>query len=209
MSAMIAAALSCLAGVSAFADVAWQPLPPAFRGEFTMDMATMRKLQGDSIALPIAGRFTTISITAVEGDGTVKVKDLPMEAKLDGQPFKVVVRAFHSHTAADAQGRYAMKGEGSRETPVAFVWHDFDVHAPGGSKLRLLGAYRDGKLLGYTYDRNELAGLGPQAVLPVLAGSGWQVIRIAEPPKSGVVKTEGGRSLRIVDAGGGRAALLP
>ena len=198
-----------LAPVPAAADVAWQPLPSSLRGEFTMDMATMKKLVGDSIALPIAGRFTTISVSAVDADGTVKVKDLPLDAKLGGQPFKVTVRAFHTHAAADVQGRYAMKGEGSTDPPVAFVWHDFDAQAPGGRKVRLLGAYRDGKLLGYTYDRKELAELPPQAVIPVLAGSGWQVVKTVEPPNAGALKVEGGKSLRILDAAGGRVALIP
>jgi hypothetical protein len=193
---------------AAAADVAWQPLPPGFRGEFTMDMATMKKLVGDSIALPMGGRFTTLSVTAVEPDGLVRVKDLPIDAKLGGQPFKVVVRAFHSHVAPDAQGRYAMRGEGSTEPAVAFVWHDFDVQAPGGKKLNIRGAYRDGKLLGYTYDKKELADLAPQALVPVLTGSGWQVVKLVEPPKAGTLKIEGGKVLRLQDAGG-RAALVP
>lgn len=186
---------------------AWPPLPPDFSGDFTMDMATMKKLAGDSIALPIAGQFKTLSITAVEEDGTVALKDLVVDARLSDQTFKVTIHALHSHTTAEARGRYEMKGEGKAGPPVAFVWHSFHVQPPDGRSLHLVGVYRDGALLGYSYDRAELGTLPGGAALPVFGGSGWQVVKVMGPLTGGVLKLDGGRRLRLFEVAGNRAGL--
>lgn len=186
---------------------AWPPLPTDFAGDFTMDMATMKKLAGDSIALPIAGQFKTLSITAVDDDGTVTLKDLVVDTRLSGQPFKVTIHALHSHVTTQARGRYAMQGQDAGGPQVPFVWHSFHVQSPAGVRLHVAGVYGDGSLLGYSYDRRELAGLAPGAVLPVFGSSGWQVVTVVSPPTGNTLKIEGG-SLRLIDAPDNRVGLV-
>lgn len=202
------AALLGLAGAQAATPSgAWPPLPQDFAGDFTMDMATMKKLAGDSIALPIAGQFKTLSITAVDDDGTVTLKDLVVDARLSGQPFKVTIHALHSHLTTQARGRYAMQGPGAEGPQVPFVWHRFHVQAPSGVRLNLAGVYRDGALLGYSYDRGELAALTAGATVPVFGRTGWQVVTVLGPPTGTTLRIEGG-TLRLIDAPGNRAGLV-
>lgn len=204
---LIVGTVSMLGAQTAAPKVAWPLLPPDFAGDFTMDMATMKKLAGDAIALPIAGQFKTLSITAVEDDGTVTLKDLVVDTRLSGQPFKVTIHALHSHFTTEARGRYAMQGQGAEGPQVPFVWHDFHVQSPGGARMHLTGVYRDGALLGYSYARNELAGLRAGAALPVLGRTGWQVVTVLGPPTGNTMKIEGG-SLRLFDAPGNRVGLV-
>ncbi len=204
---IIAGVATMLGAQTAPPKAAWPLLPPDFAGDFTMDMATMKKLAGDAIALPIAGQFKTLAITAVADDGTVTLKDLVIDTRLSGQPFTVTIHALHSHATGTGQGRYAMQGQGAEGPQVPFVWHDFHVQSPGGARLHLAGVYRDGALLGYAYERAELAGLTAGAVLPVLGRAGWQVVTVLGPPSGSTMKIEGG-TLRLFDAPGGRVGLV-
>lgn len=205
---LVVASLLALPGAqTAPRSAVWPPLPPDFAGDFTMDMATMRKLAGDAIALPIAGQFKTLSITAVEDDGTVTLKDLVIDTRLSGQPFKVTIHALHSHVTTEARGRYAMQGQGVEGSQVPFVWHSFHVESPGGARMHLMGVYRDGALLGYSYERSQLAGLSAGAALPVFGRTGWQVVTVLGPPTGNTMKIEGG-SLRLFDAPGNRVGLV-
>lgn len=204
---IIAGAVTTLGAQTAPSKATWAPLPPDFAGEFTMDMATMRKLAGDAIALPIAGQFKTLAITAVEDDGTVTLKDLVVDTRLSGQPFKVTIHALHSHVTTEARGRYAMQGQGAEGPQVPFVWHSFHVQSPTGVRLHLAGVYRDGALLGYSYERGELSGLAAGAALPVFGRTGWQVVTVLGPPGGNTMRIEGG-SLRLFDAPGGRVGLV-
>lgn len=187
----------------------WPPLPDKFPGDFTMDMPTMKKLVGDSIALPIAGQFKTLSVTAVEDDGTVLVKPLILDAKLGDQRFNVTITALHSHAAADAQGRYAMTGEGSQAPQVAFVWHDFNVKLADGGGLNLKGVFHERKLLGYSYNPTELANLKAGAAIPVFGSTGWQVVKVMGPPTGKVLKLADGAQLRLLQAPDARVGLVP
>lgn len=203
---VIVSAAAMLAAQASPARAAWPPLPKDFRGDFTLDMATMRKLAGDSIALPIAGQFKTLSILAVEEDGTVKLKDLMVDATLSGQPFRVTIHALHSHDGAGARGRFDMKGDGAAGQPVPFVWHDFHVRS-GDRSLHVIGVYRDGALLGYSYDRAELGALAAGTMLPVFGSSGWQVVKVAGPLAGGVLMIDGGGKLRVIEVSGDRVGL--
>ena len=185
----------------------WPPLPADFRGDFTLDMATMKKLAGDSIALPIAGQFTSLSILTVDDDGTVKLKDVGLDSDLAGHPCKITIHALHSHAAGDAKGDYAM-GD-SKDAKLAWVWHDFHVQSPGTAALHIVGVYANGKLIGYTYDRTELAKLSAKSQVPVFGATGWQVVKIDEPLTGETLQVDGGRHLRLLDVGGGRAGLVP
>jgi len=205
-SLVVASLLALLGAQPAPRGGAWPPLPPDFAGDFTMDMATMKKLAGDSIALPIAWQFKTLSITAVGDDGTVTLEDLVIDAGLSGQPFTVTLHALHSHVTTRARGRYAMQGQGAEEPHVPFVWHRFHVESPSGVRLNLAGVYRDGALLGYSYDRGELAKLAAGAALPLFGRTGWQVVTVLGPPAGTTLKIEGG-SLRLIDAPGNRVGL--
>ena len=206
---VIASAAAMLAAQTSPSRAAWPPLPKDFRGDFTLDMATMKKLAGDSIALPIAGQFKTLSILAVEEDGTVRIKDLVVDARLSDQSFTVTIHALHSHTTADARGRFDMKGEGAAGAPVPFVWHDFHVQPRNGSSLHLIGVYRDGALLGYAYDRAELGSLAAGAALPVFGTSGWHVVTVTRPLANGTLTIDGGSRLRLIEVSGDRAGLAP
>lgn len=204
---VVAGVVTTLGAQTAAPKATWPPLPPDFAGDFTMDMATMKKLAGDAIALPIAGQFKTLAITAVEDDGAVTLKDLVVDTRLSGQPFKVTIHALHSHVTTEARGRYAMQGQGGEGPQVPFVWHDFHVQSPGGARLHLAGVYRDGALRGYSYERAELAGLAPGTALPVFGAAGWQVVTVLGPPAGNTMTIAGG-TLRLFDAPGGRVGLV-
>lgn len=204
---IIASVVTMLGSQTAAPKAAWPPLPPDFAGDFAMDMATMKKLAGDAIALPIAGQFKTLSITAVDDDGTVTLKDLVVDTRLSGQPFKVTIHALHSHVTPEARGRYAMQGQGAEGPQVPFVWHSFHVESPGGARMHLIGVYRDGALLGYSYEGGQLAGLSAGAALPVFGRTGWQVVTALGPPTGNTLRVDGG-TLRLVDAPGNRVGLV-
>ena len=195
------------ASQAASSKATWPPLPPDFRGDFTMDMATMKKLVGDSIALPLSGRFTKLSITSIDDEGTVKIKDVVSDRELAGQTFKVTIHALHSHAAPEAQGRYKMTGKDSQGPQLGFVWHDFHVQRAGGVSLHMVGVYESGKLLGYSYERSELASLPAGTLMPLLGGQGWQVIKAMGPSRGDLLQIDGGKRLRLFDVGGDRAGL--
>jgi hypothetical protein len=186
----------------------WPPLPESFAGDFTMDVATMKSLAGDTIALPVAGQFKVLAILALDDDGTLRIKDIPLDGELAGQPLKITIHAFHSHAAKDAKGHYVMGGE-AKDAKVAWIWHDFHVQAPGAASMHLVGVYSNGKLLGYAFERAELDKIAGGELLPIFGATGWQIVKADGPPSGGILNVDGGRRLRLLDAGDNRVGLVP
>ena len=81
------------------------------------------------------------------------------------------------------------------------------VKASGTAAVHMSGVYNGGNLLGYSYERTELAKLGVGSMLPIFGETGWQVVKTDALVVGETIQVDGGRHLRLLDVGSGRAGL--
>jgi hypothetical protein len=183
----------------------WPPLPSAVFSPYVIDTTQLARVEaGDTLALPLAGGFRTLTLTAPLKDDVLGIKDLNLQIKdLQGNNVGVIVKSLHSHDPKEGQ--------------ASFVWHNLTVRPDGGVAMDMVGAFEAGKLVGYKYDLSALEALVAGNKIAILDQEGWRVVKIRVPLKEGFLGIEGFKvssrsepiaNLRAFDSREGKAGLI-
>ena len=183
----------------------WPPLPPVVLSPYVVNTAQLARVgAGDTLALPLASGFQTLTLTAPLKDGVLGIKDLKLKAKdIQGGSINMVVKTLHTH---DPKGDSA-----------SFVYDNLIAQPEGGVAMDLVGAFEAGKLVGYKYDVAALEALSPGSKIALADEEGWRVVKVKAPLGNGVLAIEGFKvssrsepvaNLRAFDAREGKAGLV-
>ncbi len=183
----------------------WPPLSSVVLSPYVVNTAQLARVgAGDTLALPLASGFQTLTLTAPLKDGVLGIKDLKLKIKdLQGGTINLVVKGLHTH---DPKGDEA-----------SFVYDNLIAEPDGGTSMDLVGAFEAGKLVGYKYSVSALEALSPGTKIAIVDEEGWRVAKIKAPLKDGVLAIEGFKvssrsepvsNLRAFDAREGKAGLI-
>ena len=183
----------------------WPPLSAVVLSPYVVNTAQLARVGvGDTLALPLAGGFQTLTLTAPLKDGVLGIKDLKLKTKdLQGGTINLVVKSLHTH---DPKGDEA-----------SFVYDNLIAQPEGGVAMDLVGAFETGKLVGYKYNVAPLEALSPGSKIAIVDEEGWRTVKVKAPLRDGVLAIEGFKvssrsepvaTLRAFDAREGRAGLI-
>ena len=185
--------------------VKWPPLSKVVLSPYVVNTAQLAKVgAGDSLALPLASGFQTLTLTAPLKDGVLGIKDLELKIKdLQGGNIVLVVKTLRTH---DPKGDEA-----------SFVYDNLTAQPDGGVAMALVGAFESGKLVGYKYDVGALETLAAGSKIAIVDEEGWRVVKTKSSLKGGVLEIESFKvpnrdgpvaNLRAFDVSDGKAALV-
>jgi hypothetical protein len=183
----------------------WPPLSPVVLSPYLVNTAQLAGVgAGDTLALPLASGFQTLTLTAPLKDGVLGIKELKLKLKdLQGGVINIVVKTLHTH---DPKGDEA-----------SFVYDKLTAQPEGGLAMDLVGAFEAGKLVGYKYDVAALGALSPGTKIAIVDEEGWRVVKVKASLRDGVLAIEGFKvssrsepvaNLRAFDATEGKAGLI-
>jgi hypothetical protein len=156
----------------------WPPLPKDILSPYSINTAQLARVgAGDSLALPLASGFQTLTVTAPLKDGALGIKDLKLKTKdLEGGVINLVIKTLHTH---DVKGDEA-----------SFVYDNLTAQPEDGIAMDLAGAFEAGKLVGYKYNVAALEVIKPGNKIAVVDEEGWRAVKVKAPLRDGVLAIE-------------------